>query len=151
MPRMTKKRYAVLAGIGAVALTAGAAFAYWTSAGSGTGTATTGTDTPWAVTIDSTNLQDLTPNGPTETVTFHVQNAGSGVQNLVNTVASVTGTSAGAGCTAADFSVSGTTITYGSVPAGNTVNGTFTLKMIDTGVPQNGCKSVTVNLKVDAS
>jgi hypothetical protein len=31
------------------------------------------------------------------------------------------------------------------------VDGTFTLQMKDTGVQQNACQGVTVNLKVDAS
>lgn len=150
MPRMTKKRYAIVAGIGAVALTAGAAFAYWTSTGSGTGSATTDSSTAWAVTIDSTNLQDLSPGGPTETINFHVKNNNSGVQSLASTTASVTGTS-NAGCTATDFAVGTTSITYGSVASGATVNGTFTLQMIDTGANQDACKGVTVNLKVDAS
>lgn len=150
MARMTKKKYVVLAGAGALALTGGAAFAFWTSTGSGTGSATTGTSSAWVVTIDSTALADLTPGGPTESVTFHVKNANSGAQSLQNAAASVTGTS-NSGCTAADFAVGTPAITYGEIASSATVNGTFTLQMIDRAANQDACKGVTVSLKVDAS
>lgn len=150
MARMTKKRYAVLGAVSVVALTGGIAFAYWTSTGSGTGTATTDTSTAWDVQVDEVDLDNLSPNGPTNTIPFSVQNDSSGVQNLQATVASVVNTSNG-GCTAADFAVSATTITYGDVASGATVNGTFTVQMINTALNQDACKSVTVNLKVDAS
>lgn len=152
MARLTKKKK--LAAIGATAVImaggTGVAYAYWTSTGSGTGTATTGTSSPWNVTIDTVDLADLTPGGPSDTITFHVKNENSGVQHLQNTVASVVRTS-DAGCTAADFSVSPTTITYGDIAAGTTADGTFTLQMINGAGNQNACKGVTVKLKVDAS
>lgn len=150
MPRLTKKKYLVAGTAVAVIASGGIAFAYWTSTGSGTGSATTGTSSAWEVTVDDVNLADLTPGGPADTVGFSVKNNNSGVQSLASTTASVTGTS-NPGCTAADFEVSATTITYGSVASGATVNGTFTVKMIDTGVNQDACKGVTVNLAVDAS
>lgn len=150
MPRLTKKKYLVAGTAVAVIASGGIAFAYWTSTGSGTGSATTGTSSAWEVTVDDVNLADLTPGGPADTVGFSVKNNNSGVQSLASTTASVTGTS-NPGCTAADFEVSATTIAYGSVASGATVNGTFTVKMIDTGVNQDACKGVTVNLAVDAS
>lgn len=150
MARLTKKRYAIIGGIAAVALTAGTAFAFFTSTGSGTGTSTTGTDTAWAVTIDS-NTAALTPGGPNTTITFHVKNNSSGVQSLASTVASVTSTSAGANCLPVNYTPGTTSIAYGSVAPGVTVTGSFTLQMNDTGVNQDLCKNATINLKVDAS
>lgn len=150
MPRLTKKKYLAAGTAVAVVATGGIAFAYWTSTGSGNGSATTGTDTPWVVTVDDVNLADLTPNGPTDTVGFTVKNDGSGVQRLNAAAASVTGTS-NPGCTAADFSVSPTTITTQDVAAGATVSGSFTIQMVDTGSNQDACKGVTVDLAVDAS
>lgn len=150
MLRISRKKAVVLGGVTAVVLTGGVAFAYWTSTGEGTGTATTGTSTDWVVTVDDVSLADLTPDGPTDTVTFHVTNDNSGVQRLQSTVASVTGTS-DPGCTAADFDVSATTIAYGDIAAGDTVDGTFTIQMVDTGANQDACKGVTVDLKVAAS
>jgi len=150
--RKIGKKKLIVAGVATAVIAAGAgtALAYWTTTGSGQGTATTGTSTNWNVTIDSTTTGDLSPDGPTDVISFHVQNPGSGVQNLQNTVATVTGTS-NPGCGAADFYAPVTSITYGSVAAGATVDGTFTLRMKDTGVDQEACKGATVNLNVDAS
>jgi len=150
MRRMTRKKYLVAGTAVAVIASGGAAFAYWTSNGSGDGSATTGTDTPWAVTVADVDLDNLTPAGPSDTVTFAIKNDGSGVQHLSSAVASVTGTS-DPGCTAADFSVSTTTVSAQDVAAGATVNGSFTVQMIDTGVNQDDCKGVTVDLEVAAS
>jgi hypothetical protein len=151
MPRLTKKKYGVIAGITALLLVVGGiAYAYWTSAGTGTGTATTGTDGGWTVVVDSVDNEDLSPNGPTQTIDFHATNAGTGVQSVTGAVASVTGTSNG-GCTATDFEITNTTVTTGSVNPGDTVDGSFDLQMVDTGSNQDACKGVTVNLKVDVS
>jgi hypothetical protein len=79
-----------------------------------------------------------------------VTNPGSGVQHLNNTVASVVDTS-NAGCTAADFAVGTPVITYGDVAAGATVDGTFTVQMVNAATNQDACKNATVNLRVDAS
>jgi hypothetical protein len=152
MRKFSKKQYlAAGAAAALIAGGAGVAFAYWTSTGSGSGTATTDTAKNWTVVVDSTDLKDLSPNGPVETVHFHVTNPGSGVQHLNNTVASVASTSAGANCAPGNFAVGTPVITYGDVASHTTVDGTFTLQMVDTGVPQDGCQNVTVNLQVDAS
>jgi len=150
MPRLTKKKYLVAGTAVAVVATGGIAFAYWTSTGSGTGTASTGDSSAWNVTVDSNNLGNLSPAGPTQTVSFHVKNDNSGVQNLASTTASVVDTS-DAGCTAADFDVSATTIAYGDVASGATVDGTFTVQMKNLATNQDACKNATVNLKVVAN
>lgn len=150
MLRTSKKKTAVVGGVAAVLVTGGVAFAYWTSTGEGTGSATTGTSSEWEVTVVSTDLASLTPGGPTETVDFSVKNNNSGVQNLQGTVASVVDTS-DAGCTADDFAVSSTSIAYGDIASGATVDGTFTIQMINRPVNQDACKDVTVNLKVTAN
>lgn len=150
MLRMTKKKAAVVGGVSAALVTGGVAFAYWTSDGTGTGSVTTGDSVAWEVTVDSTDLAGLTPGGPGETVSFHVKNNNTGVQALQNTVATVVDTS-DSGCTDADFDVSATTITYGDVAAGDTVDGTFEITMINRAANQDACKDVTVNLEVDAS
>ncbi len=150
MLRMTKKKAAVIGGVTAAVVTGGVAFAYWTSDGTGTGSVTTGDSVAWEVTIDSTDLGGLTPGGPGETVTFHVKNNNTGVQALQDTVASVVDTS-NSGCTDADFDVSATTITYGDVAAGGTVDGSFEITMVNRAANQDACKNVTVNLEVAAS
>lgn len=150
MLRMTRKKAAVVGGVTAVVVTGGVAFAYWTSDGTGTGSVTTGDSVAWEVTIDSTDLAGLTPGGPGETVSFHVKNNNTGVQALEGTVATVVDTS-DSGCTDADFDVSATTITYGDVAAGATVDGTFEITMVNRATNQDACKDVTVNLQVTAS
>jgi len=154
MARLTKKKYAVLAGVSAVALTAGAAFAYWTTTGEDTGTATTGTSTPWTVTItdtDNANLAPTTATGnPVQTVSFSVKNDGSGVQSFSSAVPTVESTDK-AGCAATNYATSNTLITTGSVNAGDTVNGTFELRLVDNGADQNACKDAEVTVKVAVS
>jgi hypothetical protein len=150
MRRLTKKKYLVAGTAVAVAASGGIAFAYWTSTGSGNGSATTGTSTDWLVAVEDVSLGDLTPGGPTDTVGFKVTNPGTGVQNLNGTVASVTGTS-NPGCTAADFAVGTTSDLSGDFAAGQTKVGSFTVQMVDTGVNQDACKNVTVDLEVVAN
>ncbi|MGO4255454.1 hypothetical protein [Marmoricola sp. RAF53] len=154
MARLTKKKYAVLAGVSAVALTAGAAFAYWTTTGEDTGTATTGTSTPWTVTITDTNNANLAPTTatglPVQTVSFSVKNDGSGVQSFSSAVPTVVSTDK-AGCAASNYATSNTSITTGSVNAGATVNGTFELRLVDDGADQNACKDAQVTVKVAVS
>jgi hypothetical protein len=151
MFKITKKK-ALVAGIATVVVVGGAgvALAYWTSTGTGTGNATTGSSTAFTVAIDSTTLADLTPGGPTDTVTFHVTNPSTGNQNFSNAIASVVDTS-NAGCTAADFSVTNTTAAYADLNPGQTVGGSFKLQMIDRSANQDPCQNATVHLKVDVS
>jgi len=150
MRKISKKLVVGTAATAIVAAGAGVAFAYWTSTGTGTGTATTGSSSEFVVTIDSSALADLSPNGPIETVTYHVKNTNSGVQKFTAATPTVTDTS-NSGCTAADFAITGNTITPGSVASGDTVNGSFKLQMIETGANQNACQNATVNLKVAVS
>lgn len=152
MRKFSKKQY-LIAGAAAVVVAAGtgAAYAYWSSTGTGHGSATTGTSSNFVVTVDQITAGDLTPGGATDTVGFSVNNPGSGVQNLAAAVATVASTS-DPGCTAADFAVSDTTIALGEINPGDTVDGTFTVQMINrSGVNQDACKGVTVDLQVDVS
>lgn len=151
MPRITTKKFGLVAAATAILLLVGGiAFAYWTSSGTGTGSATTGTDTAWDVQVDDTTQGILTPDGPKETIAFSVTNDSTGTQAFTSAVPSVTGTSS-SGCTAADFNVDNVQIVAGSVAAGGVVNGTFDLQMVDTGVNQDACRGVTVDLQVDVS
>ncbi|MGS0687890.1 hypothetical protein ACVBEQ_22480 [Nakamurella sp. GG22] len=159
----TKKRLTVIVVAAAlILLGGGAAFAYWTSSGQGVGTATTGTSVVFIVASTAATGDPLTPGGPTQTVAFTVTNPSSGVQQLAN----VTVTVANAGgaewtrtvpgppvltCTAADYTVGVPDIVYGSLDPGETVDGTVTITMDDTGANQDGCKGATVPLYFLAS
>jgi hypothetical protein len=150
-----KKVVVVVAALALVGLGGGTALAYWSSAGTGTGSATTGTSTNWLVTSDAATGAALTPGGPTDTVLVHVKNPGSGVQHL-NAVTAVVAESDGtpwtivSGCSAADYTVT-IAVAPGDVAAGATVNGSATIKMIDTGLNQDGCKLASVPLYFAAS
>jgi hypothetical protein len=152
----TKKARAVLAAAVITVVTAGGAYAYWSSVGNGSGSASTGTSSPFVVTTDAATGGPLTPAGPTQTVAFHVQNTNSGVQHLSNvtvTVATSTGAAwtAVAGCSAADFTVGTPAFTAGDIASGATKDGTVTITMNNLSSNQDACKSITVPLYVAAS
>lgn len=164
MFHFTKKRTAVIAVVGSLALAAGA-YAYFTSTGTGSGSATVGTSTAWAITNNLTTGPALTPGGLTEqTMAYSVTNPSSGQQSLAKVTVSVANADGSAWdgngtCSAADFSVNGAAAgaTYddvehaGNLAPGAVVNNTVTLKMVDTGVSQDDCKTVTVPLYLSAS
>jgi hypothetical protein len=157
--RKFSKKQIVIGGAAAIALAVGggAAYAYWTNSGSGDGSATTGNTTSFTVTVDNVTLADLTPGGPADTVPFHIQNTESGAEFATTAVATVTGTHDGSGpvtgCTAADFTVDGNTFPAAgdTVAAGATNDYTFDVTMNDTGINQDACKGVTVDLHVAVS
>jgi hypothetical protein len=154
MKARRKRRTVVIALVAAVLLAgAGAAIAYWTTTGSGTGTATAGTGVPVTVTQDST-ITGLFPGGPNVAIDFTINNPAPGPQFVTAVAIAVTGTSNG-GCTAADFQVTQPTITAANIPIGATsylgASTGAAIRMIDTGVNQNACKGVTVNLSYTVS
>jgi archaellum component FlaG (FlaF/FlaG flagellin family) len=154
-----KKRYmlGVAAAAVAVAVGAGVAVAYWTDSGSGSSTATTGTSTNFQVTVTPTaGNAALTPGGPTDAYTFTVKNNGTGNQNVsavTVTVANSDGTTwtSVAGCSAADYQISGATVTGADLAAGASTTGSFSVQMKDGAGNQNGCKGATVPLYVSVS
>jgi len=164
MPRMTKKRYAIAAGIGAVALTAGAAFAYWTSTGTGSSTATTGTSTAFTVSVTNTSPDSdsgtagvqpaaLTPGGPNNTYSYTVTNPSTGHQNLSNVAVVLSVDSAHATlCDAStNYAVTGLTSSPGDLAPGGTSSGVFTVSMNNLPSPQDDCQGATVTATVNAS
>ena len=160
-----KKKLAATAAAVTIAGGAGIAFGYWTSTGNGAGSATAGSDVAWEVTTDAAVGDPLTPDGPTNTVDFHVKNNNSGVQGLQAVeikVANTDGTAwSSGGCDADDFSVGGETaggahtITYSpaeNVAAGATFDADVTIQMINkTDASQDDCRGVTVPLYLAAS
>jgi len=157
-----KKRVSVVAAIVALSLAgAGAAYAYWTTTGAGTGAGTVGTNTALTVSQDSTHT-GLVPGGAAQPVNFTVTNPAVSDVSITSAVITVTSTSAGAGCTAADFVIvqpskpsAGTPVlivgssseTFTSAAGGEQAATGATLQMINRPlVNQDACKSVTVNL-----
>ncbi|WP_104175792.1 hypothetical protein [Arthrobacter sp. Y81] len=151
-----RKKRIIITTAALVAVGGGAAFAYWTATGTGNTTATAGTSANF--TISSSVAGDpLSPDGPTQIVTFTVTNPGTGVQKLTNITAAVAGTTGAAwtsvpGCSADDFEVGVPDFDVTEIAAGGTVTGTVTLQMVDIpGTNQDGCKNATVPLHFSAS
>ena len=154
----SKKRFALIATTTAAVLVgSGVAFAYWTTTGSGTGSATAGNSSTVTVNQTGAAITGLYPGGPAVAVPFNIVNGNVSGQYIATVALSVSGTRNGVvaqpGCTAADFTVTAGTI-GAVVPSGTTNYPTgngATIKMIDTGVNQNLCKTVTVDLAFAAS
>lgn len=157
--RTSTKITAAVGGAALTLATAGVAYAYWTTTGSGAGSATTGTTSDFTITNAATTGTALSPNGPTQTATFNVHNPGSGAQKantVVVSIANSDGTpwTAVSGCSASDYSVGGEladvshSITVNQVLAagGDSTQQSVTVKMLDTGSDQNGCKGAAVPL-----
>ncbi|VXB75194.1 Flagellar hook-length control protein fliK [Arthrobacter sp. 9AX] len=142
--------------IALVAISGGAAFAYWTATGSADTTTKAGASKNFTVT-SSVAGDPLSPNGPTKTATFTVTNPGTGVQKLSTVTAAVAGANgaewtAVTGCSAADFKVGTPVFTQTEIKAGESVTGTVTLQMVDRpGVNQDGCQGADVPLHIAAS
>lgn len=147
-----KKKFGVAGGVAALALTGGVAFAYWTSTGEDTDTATTGSENAWTVTINTASISNgtLTPDGPTDNITFTAKNDETGTKRATGAVATVDAVTPNASgpCTAADFAITGTTITTADVAAGGSATGSFNVQLINRNANQDGCKGATVTYKV---
>lgn len=153
-----KRTRAIVFGLVAAIVVAGAAIAFWTSSGTGQGTATVGTDSGLpisAVTFGNT----LYPGGKSP-VSFTITNSSA---NSAITVAQVAAdTSFGAtgvtglpgGCSAADFTFPTYTVNQ-SIPAGGTLNVTVPtaggLAFANTGSNQDACKGASPVLHLKAS
>lgn len=128
---------------------AGAAFAYWTISGSGNGTANTGA--PATVTVVQTSTNTITAAGGSIALSGDFNNPNSGstyVTSVTATVGVFSTTAKFAGdppCTAADFTITGTSNTPGDVPTGNGVGAWsgLTLTLTDSATNQDNCESLT--------
>jgi hypothetical protein len=139
----------------AVLAVAGVALAFFTSSGTGSGTASVGTDA--GVTIDPVTIAGtLYPNGPAATVDFTINNTSTDTSVHVGKV--VADTSAGthgitglpAGCSASDFTFDDVTV-GNDIAAGDSIPGSGSLSMADSGVNQDACKNAhpVLHLKID--
>lgn len=150
-----KKKITVAGGIGALVITGGAAFAYWTSTGSDDATADVADENTWTVLIDDATIGDgttLTPEGDVDTIDFTVSNDEEGTKQITAASASITDVTASGACSAADFEISNVTTLAGTdVAGGGSVDGSFDVQMIDTGVNQDGCKGASLTYTVSVN
>lgn len=171
---MSKKGLVLLAALVVAVAASVGAYAYFTSTGTGSGSAAVGTSTAWQVDTDPYSGGPLTPGGGLatyESVAYRVKNNNSGQQNLANVAISIANANGTAwtsvpGCSKNDFQLSvdggttwgaaGATVNDTSL-AGNlasgatTTDGSITVRMIDSGSNQDGCKNATVPLYLSAT
>ncbi len=141
-----------------VAIGGGAAFAYWTAAGTGSATAKAGTSKSFTIETTGVTGDALSPNGPMQTFTFKVTNpADAGVQKVTAVDVKVADSAGNAwslpaGCSKDDFVVGVPSFTATELAPSAYATGTVTVQMIDRpGVNQDGCKNASVPLYFSAS
>jgi len=153
MKLFTKKRSAVLAVVGVLAI-AGAAFAYWTSSGSGTGSASAAGSTQALTVNQTTTLSAMYPGDSPQTIAGDFSNPNGGPIHVGTVTASIASVAKAVGaptgtCDATDFTLSSAAMTVNAdVPAG-THQGSFTgatIQFNNKNTNQDACKGATVNL-----
>jgi hypothetical protein len=138
--RTSRRKLAVIAAGIAVLAFAGAAFAYFTNAGSGAGTATVGTSSE--IELSSVSVDSLYPGGPDVGVTVYIHNPGAGNQN-VNDISGVVEDNGA--CLGSWFEVD--TIDYNTdVDPGDTRTSGTVVRMLDSGTNQDACKDATMDI-----
>jgi len=131
---------------------AGAAFAYWTNAGSGAGNAETGTNVAIVVNQTST-VAGMAPGVAAQPLSGNFDNANSGPVYVAAVTATVTGTDK-TGCGATDYTIGGTATVATQVPAGTGVGSWSGLTIQfnnKTGVNQDACKNAIVSIAYASS
>lgn len=158
---ITRKKVAVVSTVAVLGIGGGIAYAYWSSSGTGAGSATTGTAASALKFTDTTAITDMAPGVAAEPISGSVKNinAAGGQNAFVNTVTvsidSVTeaaGAATGYTCSAADYTLGGTTV----MPVGADLTpgssapfsgATIAFHDLGTSVDQDACQGATVNLK----
>jgi hypothetical protein len=152
-----RKRFAFLATTTAAVLVGGGvAVAYWTTTGHATGSANVGTST--ALTVAQIGTPGgLVPGGPAQDVDFSVTNPSAGNQQLNDVTLSVAVATAPGTCADNNFAVTQPdvggprTMTPGQILTFNGATSGASVRMVDTGSNQDGCKGATLTLTYDAS
>jgi len=142
-----------LLGLALTLLLGGGAYAYWTSGGTGTGTAATGTGSGITV-VQTSSAAGLYP-GDAIALSGNFNNPNSGAVYVTAVTAAVHAFSSQTdntkpACTQADFTITGTSNTPGSIAAGNGVGAWsgLTLNMTNAGTNQDNCKNLA-SIQID--
>ena len=151
MQARSKKLFIVSAVL--TATTGGAAFAYWTVTGAGSGAAATGSGSSVTV-VQTSSATGLYPGGSIAlSGNFNNPNAGAVYVTAVTAAVHAFSTQPDGtkpACTQADFSITGTSNTPGSIASGNGVGSWsgLTLNMLNTGANQDNCKNLA-SIQID--
>lgn len=150
---LSKPVVAVAVAGGVLAVSATAAFAYWTANGTGSGTASTAAGSqPLTITADTFAGTALTPGGTAQAISGTVTNPNTfNVPFTLTAAPTVDSTHASAGCLASWYTVSLTTPPT-SVAANSDVDfaGTVALQNLPS-TNQDACKGATVTVTYTAT
>jgi hypothetical protein len=156
MSRVTgRKKRIIITTAAIMAVGTGAAFAYWSAAGTTTVKAETGKSVAFKVSSTFPDVVALTPGGPTQSAEFTITNENTGVQKLsglVVKVANADGTpwTTATGCSADDFKVIGPLFSPGDglreIEGNKSVSGKVLIQMVNLPKDQDGCQGVSVPL-----
>lgn len=156
--RFTRRRWIAALAV-AVLVGSGVAFAYFTSSGSGTGSAKVGRSSSWTV-VPDTATGTMLPGSGDSTFTYTVENPSSATQHLNATSAAVDADAQGditedgnavAGCKASWFHATDTSPAPADVAAGDSVSGSVTVTMDESGTNQDACQGSSPDITVSAS
>jgi hypothetical protein len=146
---LNRKPLAVVIAAVIIVLVAGAgAYAYWTSGGGGTGTAGTGASEDLVV-VQTSIVTGLAPGVAAQNLSGNFDNSGDGPVYAGSVSVVVTDTNA-PGCTADDYTITGSPMTVNAeVPVGSGQGGWTGAQIAFNNDPvrnQDACQGATVNL-----
>jgi hypothetical protein len=159
---MSKKVVAVGLAAGITLGLGGAAFAYFTAAGSGSADAAVGNTGTWGISQVGPAAGAMYPGQGSSAVSYTITNDGSGNQALTGLQASIpamngdvlSGGNEVVGCLASWFTptVGTPSVAIGSsITPGKTANVTVTVTMADASVSQDSCVDVSPEVSLAAS
>ncbi len=146
--RSKSLKISVIALVGIVLAVGAAAYAYWTVSGSGTGEASTGNVT--SITVNqSGSVSGLAPGLPAQALSGTFDNPNGGPVFVASVSAVVSGTDK-SGCTASDYTISGSPATVATQVASGSGVGAWSGISIafnnKAGTNQDACKGATVSI-----
>jgi hypothetical protein len=148
MSAIRNKPVALVVAAAIVMLTTVAAYSYWTSAGGGEGTAATGTSDDLVV-VQTSTVTAMGPGVAAQTLTGKFDNSSGGPSYVGSVTVVVAGTDQ-VGCSADDYTITGSPMTVDAeVPDGD-AQGAWTGASIafanDPARNQDACQGATVSL-----
>lgn len=150
----TRRNRIIAAGLVALLVIAGGAYAYWTAGGSGSGSGAAAGGTTALTVNQTTVLTEMYPGDSAQTLSGTFNNTNDGATYVGTVTASISGvtkaTGAPAGtCDATDFTLANAAMTVNAeVPVGS-LQGAWTgatIKFNNKGTNQDACKGATVSL-----
>lgn len=148
MSLIRNRPVALVAAAAIVMLSAVGAYAYWTSAGGGEGTAETATSVDLVV-VQTSTITAMGPGIAAQTLSGNFDNS-SGGPSYVGSVTVVVDSTDEAGCTADDYTITGSPMTVDDEVADGDGQGAWTGATIafanDSARNQDACQGATVSL-----